>query len=477
VTTIPQPAMRIERDTMGVVEVASDAYFGAQTARAVQNFPIGTVTMPPAFIHALGRLKEAAARANLELGDLDQRRSGAITEAAAEVARGQFDDQFPISVFQTGSGTSSNMNANEVIASRANEILGGKRSTTGEVHPNDHVNRGQSSNDIIPTAIHLAIMTELRDDLLLALAELETGLRQKAREFWPVIKTGRTHLQDATPIRLGQEFVGFADAVKLGAERLRSQIDLLGPVALGGTAVGTGINCDPNFPRLVLSRIAHDTGLPVRETDHHFVGQSTIDALVSTSGSLRTLAVTLTKIANDIRWMSSGPRAGLGEIELPELQPGSSIMPGKVNPVAAEALLMVCAQVIGFDLTVTVAGQAGNFELNVMLPVVAYDLLQSVDLLAAACRTFARNVILGLRATARGPEMVEKGLMLVTALAPAIGYERAAAVAKEAHKSGMTVRELARERTDLSDDQIDRLLDPESMVGSGRDGPPPSAGG
>src|SRR5579872_1370463 len=366
---------------MGEVEVPAAAYYGAQTARAVRNFPIGSVTMPPAFIHALGLLKEAAARANLELGTLDQRRAEAITQAASEIASGGFDDQFPISVYQTGSGTSSNMNANEVIAARANEILGGSRSTHGEVHPNDHVNKGQSSNDIIPTAIHLAAMLELKNDLIPALQELETALRAKACEFWPVIKTGRTHLQDATPIRLGQEFLGFADAVKLNAERCRGQIDELGAVALGGTAVGTGINCDPRFPALVLNRIASETGLPIRETEHHFVAQSTIDGMVAASGTLRALAVALTKIANDVRWMSSGPRAGLGEIELPELQPGSSIMPGKVNPVAAEALVMVAAQVMGFDVTVGLAGQAGNFELNVMLPVVANDLLQGIDLL------------------------------------------------------------------------------------------------
>jgi fumarate hydratase class II len=460
---------RIEHDTMGPVEVPSAAYYAAQTARAVQNLPIGTITMPPAFVHALGRLKEGAAHANMTLGAIDDRLGNAIAASAADVVSGRFDDQFPIPVFQTGSGTSSNMNANEVIASRANEILNGARTTSGEVHPNDHVNRGQSSNDIIPTAIHIAVMSELKDNLIPVLEAMESALRKKACEFWPVIKTGRTHLQDATPIRLGQEFLGFADSIKLSIERLRIQIDRLGAVALGGTAVGTGINCAPDFPRLVLERIAADTGLPVRETPYHFVAQSMTDGLVSASGDLRTLAVSLMKIANDIRWMSSGPRAGFGEIELPELQPGSSIMPGKVNPVTAEALLMVCAQVMGYDTTVAVAGQSGNFELNVMLPIAAYDLIHGIELLSDACRVFTQRTVEGLKATDRGPEMVEQGLMLVTALAPAIGYEQAAAIAKEAHKTGQTVRELARARTALSDQDLDALLDPTTMVGT--DGP------
>ncbi|HEV3311102.1 MAG TPA: lyase family protein, partial [Chloroflexota bacterium] len=293
---------RRERDTMGVVEVPESAYYGAQTARAVENFPVGKKVMPSAFVHALGMLKGAAAEANLELGALDERRARAVAQAAEEVAGGRFDDQFPISVFQTGSGTSSNMNANEVIASRANEILGGKRGTAGEVHPNDHVNKGQSSNDIIPTAIHLAAVIELQGDLVPALEELEKALRKKACEFWPVIKTGRTHLQDATPIRLGQEFMGYADQVKLACERCREEIPSLGQVALGGTAVGTGINCDPRFPGLVLGKIAKTTGLPVAETAHHFVAQSSVDAVVSASGTLRMTAVALIKIANDIRW-------------------------------------------------------------------------------------------------------------------------------------------------------------------------------
>lgn len=456
--------IRVERDTMGEVEVPAGAYYGAQTRRAADNFPIGAITMPPAFIHALGMLKQAAAKVNIDLGRLDRRRGEAIVRAAAEVASGKLDDQFPLSVFQTGSGTSSNMNANEVIAARANEILGGERRTKGEVHPNDDVNQGQSSNDIIPTAIHLAAMLAIRDDLIPALEELERALRKKACQFWPVIKTGRTHLQDATPIRLGQEFLGYADSVKQSIVRFKRDIDSLGEVALGGTAVGTGINTHPEFAAAVLERIAASTGLPIRETPFHFMAQSTLDTVVASSGTLRTAAVGLIKVANDVRWMSSGPRAGLGELEMPEVQPGSSIMPGKVNPVIAESLIMVCAQVAGYDTTIALAGQSGNFELNVMLPVVTYDFLDGISILSAAVRNFSRRAIEGLKATNRGPEMVESGLMLVTALAPAIGYDSAAAIAKEAHRSGRTVRELALEETSLSIEELARLLDAAVMV-------------
>ncbi|HZT96976.1 MAG TPA: class II fumarate hydratase [Chloroflexota bacterium] len=460
-----EPAVRLERDSMGEVEVPREAYYGAQTARAVENFPIGHDRMPPEFVHALGLLKQAAAEVNIELGQLDERRGRVIVEAAAEVASGRFDGEFPVGIYQTGSGTSTNMNANEVIAARANELLGGERGAKGEVHPNDHVNKGQSSNDMIPTTMHLSAMIALRDGLIPALHELETELRKKACELWPVIKTGRTHLQDATPIRLGQEFLGYADQIRLACAGLRTQIELLGDVALGGTAVGTGLNAHPDFARLVLERLHERLSLPLRETPYHFMAQSTVDPLVLTSGVLKALAVSLLKIANDIRWMGSGPRAGIGELKLPDLQPGSSIMPGKVNPVMAESLAMVAAQVIGHDAAVTVAGQSGNFELNVMLPLVSFDILDSIDILAAAARCFARRTVAGLEATRRGPEMVEQGLMLVTALAPVIGYDRAAELAKEASASGRTVRDLARERTDLSDEEISRLLDPEKMVG------------
>jgi fumarate hydratase class II len=455
---------REEHDTMGTVAVPATAYYGAQTARAMANFPIGFATMSPAFIHALCLLKQAAAEANLELGKLSADTAKAIIQAAAEAAKGKFDTDFPISVYQTGSGTSSNMNANEVIACRANEILTGTRAVHGEIHPNDDVNKGQSSNDIIPTAIHLAVMLELKNQLLPSLGHLEASLRRKSEELWPVIKTGRTHLQDATPIRLGQEFLGFADQLQLASDRLRASLTALGAVALGGTAVGTGINSHPRFAGLVLSRIAELTELPIHETPHHFVAQSSIDELVATSGALRTLAVALIKICNDIRWMSSGPRAGLGEITLPELQPGSSIMPGKVNPVIAESAIMAAAQVIGYDATISLCGQAGNFELNVTLPVVAHDLLDGIAILAASTRNLAERMVEAIDATDRGPDMVEAGLMLTTALAPEIGYDAAAAIAKEAYQSGETVREVARRLGALPDERLEDLLNPERML-------------
>ncbi len=458
--------VRVERDTMGEVQVPSDAYYGAQTARGVENFPIGELRMPTRFIRALGMLKQAAAEANRDLGLLDTRLAEAIARAAGEVADGTYGDQFPIGVFQTGSGTSTNMNANEVIASRANELLGGDRRTHGEVHPNDHVNAGQSSNDVIPTALHLAAILALQEEVIPALSELEAALRRKACELWPVIKTGRTHLQDATPIRLGQELLGYADQMAEAVVRLHHSVEDLSAVALGGTAVGTGINTHPEFPTKTLARISGRTGLPLRETTHHFAAQSSIDSVVAASGMLRTSAVALIKIANDLRWMSSGPVAGLGEITLPELQPGSSIMPGKVNPVVAESLIMVAMQVIGYDATISLAGQSGSFELNVALPIVAYDFVTGAELLADAVRNLARRAVEGLQATSRGPEMVEKGFMLVTALSPAVGYDTAAAIAKEAYRTGRTVRELALEKTDLPREEIDRLLDPAGMVGS-----------
>jgi len=459
---------RTERDTMGPMEVPVDAYYGAQTMRAVQNFPISDLRFPRRFIQALGLIKGAAARVNMELGLLDRRKGEAIARAADEVASGALDDHFPIDIFQTGSGTSTNMNANEVIANRAHEILGGALGERSQVHPNDDVNRGQSSNDVIPTAIHLSALLAIEEELIPALAGLEKSLRDKARELWPVVKTGRTHLQDATPIRLGQEILGHAGQMERGIERTREAERELSEVALGGTAVGTGVNTHVEFAVKVLSSLAQETGLPVRETSNHFQAQSTLDNVVAASGELRTVAVSLMKIANDIRWMGSGPRAGIGELALPEVQPGSSIMPGKVNPVIAESVCMVAAQVMGNDVTIGIGGQAGsNFELNTMMPVVAYNLLQSIHLLAASARNFDRQCIQGLQATERGPEMVERGLMLATALAPEIGYEGAAEIAKEAAKTGRTIREVARERTDLSAEDLDRLLDPEKMTEPG----------
>ncbi|MGI8825003.1 MAG: class II fumarate hydratase [Chloroflexota bacterium] len=459
--------MRIERDTMGAVEVPEDAYYGAQTMRAVQNFPISGLRFPRRFVQALGLIKGAAARVNIDLGLLDVRLGEAIVRAAAEVTEGRLDDQFPVDIFQTGSGTSTNMNANEVIAGRAHEILGGILGERGQVHPNDDVNKSQSSNDVIPTAIHLSALLGVREELIPGLETLRDALREKAREFHAVIKTGRTHLQDATPIRLGQEFEGYAGQIERGVRRAREAARELSELALGGTAVGTGVNTPPGFAARVIELLAKETGLSLRETENHFQAQSTLDGAVAASGELRTIAVGMMKIANDIRWMGSGPRAGIGEIAVPAVQPGSSIMPGKVNPVIAESVCMVAAQVMGNDVTIAVSGQSGNFELNVMMPVIAYNLLQSIHLLAAGAHNLADQCIRGIEATDRGPEMVEKGLMLATALAPEIGYERAAELAKEAAKTGRTIREVARESTDLSDEQLDRILNPEAMTEPG----------
>jgi fumarate hydratase class II len=454
---------RTERDTMGSMEVPAEAYYGAQTQRAVENFPISDLHFPRRFIQALGLIKGAAAEVNIELGLLDPDKGEAIVRAAREVAEGKLDQHFPIDIFQTGSGTSTNMNANEVIANRAEAISEGRI----HVHPNDDVNKGQSSNDVIPTAIHISALLAIREDLIPALQELEVVLRDKVQEFWPIIKTGRTHLQDATPIRLGQEFQGYAGQIERSVERACDAELELCELALGGTAVGTGVNTPEVFAARVIERLSQETGLTIRETGNHFQAQSTLDQAVAASGQLRTIAVSLMKIANDIRWMGSGPRAGIGELDLPAVQPGSSIMPGKVNPVIAESVLMAAAQVIGNDVTITLGGQWGNFELNTMMPVVAYNLLQSIQLLSASARNFAEQCVAGLAATGRGPEMVEKGLMLATALAPAIGYERAAEIAKEAAKYGSTIREMARQRTDLSDEELDRLLNPGAMTEPG----------
>jgi fumarate hydratase class II len=465
---------RIERDSMGELPVPAGAYYGAQTQRAVLNFPISGIPMPAGLLHAHGRLKGAAAAVNLELGLLDEGIAGAIVSAAAEVAEGRLDAEFPIDVYQTGSGTSTNMNVNEVIANRASEILGGDRG--GKlVHPNDHVNMGQSSNDTIPTSIHVAALVAVDRGLIPALEHLEKALLAKATEFHEVIKTGRTHLQDATPIRLGQEFQGWAGQVERGVERLRVAQRELGEVALGGTAVGTGVNTHREFAARVLARLSGELGVELRETSNHFQAQSTLDNVVSASAALRTVAVSLYKIANDIRWLGSGPRAGLGELALPAVQPGSSIMPGKVNPVICESVTMVSAQVIGNDAAVAFAGVAGSiFELNLMMPVAAHNLLSSIDLLTAAARNLADQCVAGIEQTGHGPEMVERGLMLATALAPAIGYDAAADLAKAAFKAGRSIRELAREKTGLTEAQLDELLDPAAMTEPGGSG---AAGG
>ena len=455
---------RLERDTMGEMEVPGEAYYGASTQRAVINFPISGIRLPRRFLRALGLIKGASARVNRDLGLLDKDIAEAIVTAAKEVADGALDAHFPIDVFQTGSGTSSNMNANEVIANRAAELLGASRGSRGKVHPNDHVNLGQSSNDVIPTALHVAALLALHEELEPAVSVLGAGLAAKSQEFWGVIKTGRTHLQDATPIRLGQVFSGYAGQMDKAVRRIGAASEELALVPLGGTAVGTGINTHPEFARRVLAIVSRDAGIDVRETDNHFQAQATIDAVVQASGTLRTIAVSLIKIANDIRLLGSGPRCGLGELALPEVQPGSSIMPGKVNPVIAESLIQAASQTIASDVAVLQAGQWSFFELNTMLPFAAHNLVQSIEILAAATRNFAERCVSGIRATERGPEMVERGLAICTGLVPLIGYDASAAIAKQAAKTGRTVREIARETTKLTPEQLDAALDPFKMT-------------
>jgi fumarate hydratase class II len=460
---------------MGELAVPAHAYYGVQTARAIENFPISSMRMPRSMIRAMGLIKRAAAAVNHSLGLLEQQPADAIKQAATEVVEGKLDDQFPVDVFQTGSGTSTNMNTNEVISNRATELLGGTRGSK-LVHPNDHVNLGQSSNDVIPTAIHIAASETIHQQLLPALTRLHRTLSQKAKDFDTIVKIGRTHLQDATPIRLGQEFGGYARQIELGIARVKRAQEALSEVALGGTAVGTGLNCHPEFSSGVMTMISGETGCAFREATNHFEAQSAQDSLVEASGELRTLAVSLMKIANDIRWLGSGPRCGLGEIHLPETQPGSSIMPGKVNPVIAESVTMVCAQVIGNDVTVTIGGQAGNFELLVMLPVMAYNLLQSIELLATASNNFAVKCIEGITANSeRCQSLIEESLAMCTALAPEIGYEAAARLAKDAYRSGKTVRQVAKEQHVLPEPRLDALLDPWRMTEPG--GPVGSAGG
>jgi fumarate hydratase class II len=413
-------------------------------------------------------IKMASAEVNMELGLLDHKRGKAIRGAAQEVMEGTLDDQFVLDIFQTGSGTSTNMNANEVIAHWANEFLGGRIADKGPVHPNDHVNLGQSSNDVIPSAIHISALEGIQKDLLPALKSLQLALEKKAREFDSVRKIGRTHLQDATPIRLGQEFSGYARMVEHGQRRLEMAKRHLSELALGGTAVGTGINTHPRFSRMVIRKINKFTGLSLREAENHFEAQGARDALVEASGAVKTVAVSLMKIANDIRWLGSGPRGGIGEILIPAVQPGSSIMPGKVNPVIPEALCQVATQVIGNDLTIAIAAMSGNFELNAMMPVMAYNLLQSIQLLTNATPVFTQKCIRGLKANrARCEEMVEKSLAMVTALSPRIGHDAAAQIAREAYETGRTVREIARKRKVLPPNELDRVLDPWKMTKPG----------
>lgn len=458
---------RIERDALGEFEVPAEAYYGIDTARAVANFPVSGLRLQPPFIHALGQVKRAAARANADLGLLDRGLADAIARAAAEVAAGRWDSEFVVDVFQTGSGTSTNMNANEVIANRANELLGGgPRGVYRPVHPNDHVNRCQSSNDVIPTALHLAAIVELKRRLLPAIYRLEGALQAKASEFDGVVKTGRTHLMDATPVRLGQEFGGYAAQMERARRRLSAAGESLREVALGGTAVGTGVNAHPRFAARAIGYINEAERLQLRETSNHFQAQASMDTVVEASAALRGLAIALVKVANDVRLMGSGPRAGLGEIRLPALQPGSSIMPGKVNPVMPEMVVQVAAHVLGNDATIAMAGQWGFFELNTMWPVAAYNLLQSIDLLASACTLFAERCIAGLEATDEGPDRVEAGFSIATPLATAIGYDRVAELVNEAAATGRPIREVAYERSGLDRAEVDRLLDIRAMTGN-----------
>lgn len=462
--------MRTERDSMGEMEVPDEALWGAQTQRAVMNFPISDLRFPRSFIKALGLIKKSAAEVNRELGGLEAGVADAVVQAAEEVSQGDLDEHFVLDIFQTGSGTSSNMNANEVIANRAIQIIGGEVGSRA-VHPNDHVNRGQSSNDVVPTAIQVAAAQGIKDDLIPALERLQKAFDAKSSEFWSIVKTGRTHLQDATPIRLGQEFMGHAGQMERAVRRLNHALEELSEVPLGGTAVGTGIGTDPDFANRVCARVSEETGLQIRETTNHFQAQNTLNAVVEASGALNTVAVSMLKIANDIRWLGSGPRAGFGEIALPEVQPGSSIMPGKINPVIAESVCQAAAQVIGNHVSVTVAdAQGSNFELNVMMPVAAYNILQSISLLAAEADNFRAQCIEGLQATEKGPATVEQGLAICTALAPVIGYDAAASIAKEAASTGETVRQVARRKTDLSEEDLERILDPAKMTETGFSG-------
>jgi fumarate hydratase, class II len=457
---------RVEKDSMGEMRVPADAHYGAQTARAVENFPISDLRFGRGFIAAMGLIKWAAAQVNFDLGFLDEKKKNLIQQAAQEVIDGKLDSAFVVDIFQTGSGTSTNMNTNEVIASRANEIATGNRGGKDPIHPNDHVNMEQSSNDVIPTAMHVSAAVAIKTVLAPALEHLTGALQRKADQYDSIVKIGRTHLQDATPIRLGQELGGYAHQAKLGAVRCLKALRALRELPLGGTAVGTGINSHPQFAAKAIAIIAQKSGVDFVETCNHFECQAAKDAIVEVSGLIKTIAVSLTKIANDIRLLASGPRCGIGEISILATQPGSSIMPGKVNPVMSEMLLQVAAQTIGNDATVAWAAAVGStFELNVMMPVMAFNLLQSIDLLAKAARVFADRCIDGLEAnTTRCQELVEQSLAMCTSLAPLIGYDKAAEIAKESVKTGKTIRQIAQEKKVLSDADLKKALDPMRMT-------------
>ena len=460
---------------MGIMEVPSDALYGATTQRAVLNFPVSGYRFGRPFIRALGLIKWAAAQANRDLGRLDEERTRLIVQAAEEVIEGTLDKHFPIDIFQTGSGTSTNMNANEVIANRVSQLAGKPIGSKDPVHPNDHVNMGQSSNDVIPSAIHIAVGESIRNDLMTVLEHLQHGLEAKTLEFWDIIKIGRTHLMDATPVRLGQEFSGYAKQVEHGKLRAGNAIAAVEELALGGTAVGTGLNSHPEFSGRVMGYLWNRTGVAFREARNHFEAQGAKDGLVEASGELRTIAVSLFKIANDIRWLGSGPRCGIGEIQLPATQPGSSIMPGKVNPVICESVMQVSAQVFGNDTAVCWGGANGILELNVMMPMMAHNILESVRLLANVVRAFQDKCVSGITANReRCNQLVEYSMAMVTSLAPIIGYDRAAEIAKESAKTGKTVREICLERRILPETELTRALDPVEMTKPGGDG---AAGG
>ncbi|MDT8323332.1 MAG: class II fumarate hydratase [Bacteroidota bacterium] len=450
---------RSEHDALGEIRIPADALWGTQTQRAVENFPISGRGFPTAFLHALARIKLCAAEANIELAVLDRARGEAIKSAALEVAEGKHDAQFPVDIYQTGSGTSTHMNMNEVLARRATQLLRAEGEADLDVHPNDHVNAGQSSNDVMPTAMHLAVLLETDGMLLPSMETLHQALREKAKALAGIVKVGRTHLMDAAPLTIGQEFSGYATQVEKGMRRIRHAREAMLELPLGGTAVGTGLNAHPDFARTVIEGLALQTELPLREAENHFEAQGARDAAVEYSAAQKSVAVSLMKISNDIRWMASGPHAGLAEIRLPALQPGSSIMPGKINPVIPEAVGMVCARVMGNDMTMTVAGQSGNFELNVMLPLMTVTLMESTTLLGQAARVFAENCIRGMEVNRdRLRQLADHNLMTVTALVPSIGYDAAAAIAEEARRSGRSIRELAREQAGLSDEDLNRLL-------------------
>jgi len=458
--------VRIETDTMGELEVPSDRYYGCQTARSLLNFDIGRDTMPRSLIRAFGILKQAAAETNLELGELDEKTTKLVVSACDEVISGSLDGHFPLKIWQTGSGTQTNMNANEVIANRAIELAGGELGSKTPVHPNDHVNRAQSSNDTFPTAMHIAAAEEIQHRLLPAVSHLRTALAAKMNEFASIVKIGRTHLMDAVPLTLGQEFSGYVAMLEADLKRIENSLDDLLELALGGTAVGTGLNTHPEFAELVASKIADKTGMEFSSAENKFAQLAAHDAIVAASGSLNVLAASLMKIGNDIRWLGSGPRCGFGELALPANEPGSSIMPGKVNPTQAEALTMVCCQVFGNHTAITIGGSQGNFELNVYKPMMIHNLLHSVDLLSDSCRSFADRCVVGLEANIGAiSSHLENSLMLVTALNRHIGYDAAAKIAKNAHERGITLRESALELEYLTNEQFDEWVRPEEMVG------------